>query len=366
LDILSTIARHFAHKGHITDIREYGSGNINDTYLITLDSPQHGKIILQRINQNVFPSPEWIMRNMRTFLEHLDARLRREVSDDGRRWEMPRIVPTEAGEDYFVDGAGEFWRALTFIEGAQTYPYIRNPAHAREVGYALGKFHSLISDLEPDKLYDTLKGFHIMPQYLRHYDEVLAQPRVSLTGADVVYCLHVVDEAREWGVLLEDALAAGKLRLQAIHGDPKVDNIMIDPATGQAVSLIDLDTVKPGLIHYDIGDCLRSGCNPLGEEPDDIDGVRFDTDLCRAILEGYLPEARRFLTANDYAYLYDSVRRLAFEMGLRFFTDYLEGDVYFKVRDEGHNLLRAVVQFRLLESIEACATDIRTIIDDLK
>jgi len=166
--------------------------------------------------------------------------------------------------------------------------------------------------------------------------------------------------------VLEDAKASGALFQRPIHGDPKINNIMIDERTGHAVSIIDLDTVKPGLIHYDIGDCLRSCCNPLGEETTEIDEVYFDLDLCRAILEGYLGEAQRFMTKADIAYLYDAIRLIAFELGLRFFTDYLEGDVYFKARHRKHNLIRALVQFKVAESIEAQATEIQGIVAALR
>jgi Ser/Thr protein kinase RdoA (MazF antagonist) len=166
--------------------------------------------------------------------------------------------------------------------------------------------------------------------------------------------------------VLENARAEGRLPLRSIHGDPKVNNIMMDTATGQAVSIVDLDTVKPGLLQYDIGDCLRSGCNPLGEETERWEMVRFESDICRAILQGYLSWARGFLTENDYEYLFDSMRLIAFELGLRFFTDYLEGNVYFKARHQNHNLIRALVQFKLTESIEAQAETIRTIIRDLR
>ena len=144
-----------------------------------------------------------------------------------------------------------------------------------------------------------------------------------------------------------------------MHGDPKVNNVMLDTATGQAVGMVDLDTVKPGLVHYDIGDCLRSGCNPRGEETGDWEVVRFEPELCRAMLTGYLSLARDFLTETDYAYLYDAIRLLAFELGLRFFTDYLAGNVYFKARHPEHNLVRALVQFKLTESIESQATSHR-------
>jgi Ser/Thr protein kinase RdoA (MazF antagonist) len=178
--------------------------------------------------------------------------------------------------------------------------------------------------------------------------------------------MRFVAQRSPWASVLEDARGRGELRLRPIHGDPKINNIMIDEHTGHAVSIVDLDTVKPGLIHYDIGDCLRSCCNPLGEETTEIDEVYFDLDLCRAILEGYLGEAQRFMTDADTAYVYDAIRLIAFELGLRFFTDYLEGDVYFKARYREHNLMRALVQFRVAESIEAQADEIRAIVASLQ
>ena len=183
---------------------------------------------------------------------------------------------------------------------------------------------------------------------------------------EVNYCLQFICERNTWAHVLENAREKGRLRLRPIHGDPKVNNIMIETATGQAISIVDLDTVKPGLIHYDIGDCLRSGCNTLGEETEQWEKVHFDPDLCKAILQGYLSTAREFLTGNDFFYIYDSIRLIAFELGLRFFTDYLEGNVYFKVRHTEHNLARALVQFTLTESIESQEKAIRNIIQEIR
>jgi hypothetical protein len=137
---------------------------------------------------------------------------------------------------------------------------------------------------------------------------------------------------------------------------------MIDTRTGLAVSLVDLDTVKPGLVHYDIGDCLRSSCNPLGEDPNSPDRVRFEPELCRALLKGYFSVAKGFLTRSDHEFIYDSIRLIAYELGMRFFTDYLAGDIYFKVKDREHNLRRALAQFRLTESIESLEKALRAII----
>lgn len=356
---LSTLAAHFILPGEsLVDIQEYGAGNINDTYRVT--TAEGRRFILQRINQHVFKHPEWIMANIRVYSDHVSARLAVEVETSDRRWETPQIVPTRDGRDYVIDAEGGFWRALTFIEGARTYPTIQDVRHAREVGYALGRFHSLISDLDAARLHDTLEGYHITPCYLAHHDAVVERGDF-VHSPEVAYALRFVAARREVIPALENAKQQGKLHLRLAHGDPKVDNVMIDDDTGQAVGLIDLDTIKPGLVHYDIGDCLRSGCNPLGEETEAIDAVHFDMDFCRAILQGYLPLARRFFTADDYAYLYAAVRVLALEQGLRFFTDYLEGNVYYKVKHAEHNLTRALVQFKLVESIEAQEADIRAI-----
>jgi Ser/Thr protein kinase RdoA (MazF antagonist) len=361
----TTAAAQFCTEGRIVDVQPYGEGNLNDTYLVTLEGASRSHFILQRINTHVFQRPRLIMLNLRALSDHVQQRLAREESAVERRWVVPAVLPTVDGADY-IDSEGGFWRALSFVEGSRCYQTVQSDDHAREAGYALGRFHSLISDLDPEMLHDTLEGFHVTPRYLQHYDEVLARYGEAQPSTEAAYGMRFVRERRAWASVLEDAKASGALFQRPIHGDPKINNIMIDERTGHAVSIIDLDTVKPGLIHYDIGDCLRSCCNPLGEETTEIDEVYFDLDLCRAILEGYLGEAQRFMTKADIAYLYDAIRLIAFELGLRFFTDYLEGDVYFKARHRKHNLIRALVQFKVAESIEAQATEIQGIVAALR
>jgi Ser/Thr protein kinase RdoA (MazF antagonist) len=179
-------------------------------------------------------------------------------------------------------------------------------------------------------------------------------------------CMRFVDNRRDLSRIIESARKEGRLFLRAIHGDPKTDNVMMDLSTRQAVSIVDLDTVKPGLVHYDIGDCLRSACNRTGEDTEQWETIRFDADIARAVLKGYCSVTGKFLTDNDFDYIYDSIRLIAFELGLRFLTDYLEGDVYFRVRRPDHNLVRALVQFRLTESIESQEATIRSIIRDVR
>ncbi|MGF1990678.1 MAG: phosphotransferase enzyme family protein [Nostoc sp. ZfuVER08] len=360
---LVAIANQFARLGKVTATKAFGSGNINDTFLVTLDSSEQQHFVLQRINTQVFRQPKLIMQNMCIFTEHVRQKL--QFTPLNRRWEVPQVLLTKNEEDHWRDVDGSFWRAISFIEDSQSFDTMHDRSHAQEIGYALGMFHNLISDLPPEKLADTLQGFHITPLYLQQYNQALATTKVPKTP-EVNYCLEFVSDRQTFAHILENAKTQGILPLRLMHGDPKINNVMFDTATQQAVSVIDLDTVKPGLVHYDIGDCLRSGCNPVGEETQNFQSVYFDTDLCQRILAGYLSVAKAFLTANDYAYIYDAIRLITFELGLRFFTDYLAGNVYFKVKYPEHNLARAMVQFKLTESIESQETQIRKIIEDIQ
>jgi hypothetical protein len=360
------VAEEFTRGGIVLDVQEHGNGNINDTYLVTVDGEPEDHFILQKINTRVFTRPKLIVRNLRTFTEHVDERLKLDPGEPLRRWDVPHIRMTHTGEDYHIDLQGSFWRGISFINHSQSYDTVLNEQHAREAGYALGRFQSLMSDLDVDRMYDTLEGFHITPRYLANYDAIMARgPRLD-DSPEVEYCHQMIETRRSWAPVLEDGKAHGELQTRIIHGDPKINNFMICDQTGQAVSVIDLDTVKPGLVHYDIGDCLRSSCNPLGEETTDLENVHFELNLARLILDGYISVANEFLTNLDYAYMYDSICLIPFELGLRFFTDYLARNIYFKVKHDRHNLERALVQFKLAESIEDQGAEIRAIIADLQ
>jgi Ser/Thr protein kinase RdoA (MazF antagonist) len=362
LNNLTEIASQFETPGKIIKIEDFGHGNINGTFLVTLDSVEEKHFILQRINQNVFHQPELVMRNISTFTNHVRQRLQNSLLTLNRRWEVPKVLLTQNNQDHFIDTENSFWRAIGFIDNAETFDTIIDNKHATEVGYALGMFHNLIGDLPVDKLADTLPGFHVTPTYLKQYENVEMQYYTSSKSPEVEYCWQFIDNRKKWAHILENAQLQQRLHLRPIHGDPKVNNVMIDTRNREAISIIDLDTVKPGLVHYDIGDCLRSGCNALGEETEDWEKVSFDTDVCQSLLGGYLGVASSFLTESDYVYMYDAIRLIAFELGLRFFTDYLAGNVYFKVKYPEHNLARALVQFKLTESIETQESAIRKII----
>ena len=361
------IAQQFAVAGRPVTVDNTGQGNVNDTYLAIFRTAfSEERFILQRINKRVFPRPEFIMENMRVVTEHVHRRFEEEAPQADRIWQLPRVIPAKDGQDFVIDEEGDYWRAISLIASARSYDTVQSIEHAHEAGFVLGQFQRVVSDLPADTLHDTLEEFHITPRYLEHLDRSLAsangQSRLK-SVLEVERCYRFIEERKELCSALEDAKDRGDLQLRPVHGDPKINNIMIDDATGKGTSIVDLDTVKPGLIHYDFGDCLRSSCNPAGEETRDLNQVFFDTDLCEAIVKGYAACAREFLTDADRHYLYDSIRLIAFELGLRFFADFIAGDVYFKTRYEGQNLNRARVQLKLAESIERRESLIRKILD---
>jgi Ser/Thr protein kinase RdoA (MazF antagonist) len=276
-------------------------------------------------------------------------------------WQIMELYSTANGSDFILSDSS-YWRMVKFIEKAESHEKIKSHSHAYEIGRGLGKFHCLLSDLPPHKLHDTLPGFHQTPEYLKIYD---MQPQATgETIAEVKFCRKFIDRRRTLVPVLEKAKQ--HLPLRSIHGDPKINNIMTDRLSGRVVSLIDLDTVKPGLVHYDIGDCLRSCCNPLGEDINDPQKIFFDLDLCRLILQGYFSEADNFFTPLEYDYIFKAINLIPFELGLRFFSDYLSGNIYFKTSDKDRNLRRAIGQFYLTRSIEKQEKRIREIITDIK
>ena len=344
------IARSFSGT-EILDVSRHGRGLINDTYLAT--ERGGGRFILQRINPNAFPEPMRVMQNLRTLLNHIrSARL----PDSTLRF--PEIRATRDHLDWHRDADGQLWRALEYIDHSRSLAGLQQAQQAEALGAALGEFHSLLADLDPATLHVTLPGFHVTSRYLARYDTL----RADNIDASVEKCRSFIEARRAFASTLDQACARGELRQRPTHGDPKLDNFLFAENEDRVLSIIDLDTVQPGLIHHDLGDCLRSACNPAGECPADPGTVRFDIDLARAILRGYLGKARRFLTATDSLYLYDAIRLLPLELGLRFFTDHMEGNRYVRVSEPGQNLRRAETQFALCASIEAHETELRELL----
>ncbi len=350
---IAFIAGQFAVGAPIQSVQAHGKGLINDTYLVTLAADPPRQIILQRVNTRVFRHPESIMDNLREVSAH--AARQRAAS----RLVFPDVFGTPDGVPYVRDAGGGFWRAQQFIPNGHTLHALTDLAQARELGAALGAFHALVGAVPCARLHTTLPGFHILPGYLERYDVAVARgAHESSPRLDA--CMTFVEQHRDAATTLEDAKQRGELHERATHGDPKIDNFLFDAAQ-RAISLIDLDTVQPGLIHYDIGDLIRSACNRAGEGAQAA-RVAFDLPACTAILDGYVESARALLTDADFTYLYPAIRLIPFELGLRFLTDHLDGDTYFKTTHRGQNMERAEVQFELTRRIEDAETELQHVI----
>ncbi|MDD2768631.1 MAG: aminoglycoside phosphotransferase family protein [Methylococcus sp.] len=348
-----SIAARFLPEGEGFRAEPLGEGLINQTWLVSpAASP---RFVLQRINARVFPHPERIAANLR----RIQAHIRAGCPEFAEYW--PDLIAPRVGGDAVIDTEGGHWRALRYIEGSRVLGRIATERQAVEVGRVLGAFHAALGEIDCAELEDTLPDFHIAPGYLAGLDAVSTAARIA-ADPSVRQALDFVEARRDFVPVLEQAKAAGRLRLRVVHGDPKLANILFDRAGERALTLIDLDTVKPGLVHYDIGDCLRSCCNRSGESPGDPESTRFDLALCEAIMTGYLSEAGNMLTAEDREHLYDGIRLIPLELGIRFLADHLAGDVYFRTERRGQNLYRARVQFRLAECIEENEAALRRII----
>ena len=375
---LRAVAEAFELPAPVARVEPLGNGNVNATYRVHLrggedggtdgdtGGPAHGSLVLQQLNTSVFAEPRLVMANIAAVAEHVERRLTDGSPDpEERPWRMPAVVRRRQGGEPWLEQEGRFWRMLTFLEGTRSVEAIEGPEQAREIGAALGLFHALIHDLPAEQLADTLEGFHVTPRYLEQHRQVLQSSTVERCER-CSEALAFVEERQALAGVLEEALAAGRLRLRPIHGDPKINNLLLCQETGRAVAMIDLDTVKPGLVHYDIGDCLRSACNPLGEETTDLDAVHFDLALAERVLDGYLSVARGFLDDADLEAIPDAIALLPFELGLRFLSDHLAGDVYFRTERPGHNLDRALVQFRLAASVERQRSQIEALVERLR
>jgi Ser/Thr protein kinase RdoA (MazF antagonist) len=350
--MLEPIIAQFAIPGTLLRAERFGSGLINDTYLCEFnEAGEARKYILQRINTMVFRHPEQVMENVEIVTSHMLARLRAEGVADPYAV-TPALIHNRDGASHHRDASDAYWRMFHFIEAGAIYDTVADAGHAYEMGRGLGRFQALVSDLPPGKLHDTLPGFHHTPKYLAEYDDALRADtgrRARETGPEADFVSH----RRALAPVLTGPMNRGQLPLRVVHNDPKVNNIMIRKTTREALCMLDLDTVKPGIVHFDFGDCVRSAANPAGEDAKDINAVTFDLPLFEAVARGYLREAGGFLTKKEVELLPASVKVITFELGIRFLADYLRGDTYFKTRYPTHNLHRARVQFRLLERIEA-------------
>lgn len=346
--LLHVLAQYCDDPAQVT-VQPLGAGRINDTYLV--DGPSD-RFVLQRINGRVFPRPVDVARNFVTVTSHLYRKQR--PGPELIRCPLSRV--TLAGAPCWRDRNGAVWRAQTYIEHMSLTPPLRRASQARQLGAVLASFHKLTADLDPAKLFDPLPGFHDTVQYLRQFDQVWAG-YVGPDSSEMRYCRAEIDRFRPLATVLVEAERAGRIRRVTIHGDPKVDNFICDP-NQQVIGLLDLDTVGPGSVLLDLGDCLRSCCNQGGEDPAGPQAAAFAVDICEAVLTGYLTTSS-MITRQERELVYDAVLLIAFELALRFVTDHLQGDAYFKVHYRGENLQRALSQLHLADSITGQEQQIR-------
>ena len=346
------IAREFALAGEIVSASPYGSGHINDTYKVDV-KPAGGpsRFVLQRINHNVFRRPDELMANVERVCAHAYAKLKEAGEPNAERRTL-RLIPTLEGKAWHIDVAGNRWRCYHFIEGATGHDVVRSPEQAYAAAKSFGAFQSLLADLPGGRLHETIPDFHHTPSRFARFQQALAQDAHGRAGASVPEIAFALARAHEVSIVV-DALRDGTLPERVTHNDTKLNNVLLDDITQEGVCVIDLDTVMPGSVLYDFGDLVRTSTSPAAEDETDLAKVRMQFPMFEALIKGYLESAGGFLTPKEKELLPFAGKLITFEIGLRFLTDWLEGDTYFKIKRPTHNLERARTQFKLVESIEA-------------
>lgn len=360
---LIEFASRFRIAPPIGSISPLGRGLINDTYRLESGGRDY---VLQRINGHVFPEPERIMANLSRLARHPDR-------PESLGLRVPILIQAHDGASFVRDDAGAVWRLMEFIPDTCNLSRLQDETQAREVGRVLGRFHRWTAVLPSADFAVTLPGYHDTPSYLERlralFDSAVATPSGSVrpgpdpTSPEITALQSFIEARSDLAEALDRAVQSGRIVPRLTHGDPKLDNILFDLDGRRALALIDLDTVQPGLIQHDLGDCLRSCCNALGEGETDPSKVRFDLALAEAILTGYAEATRGWLGEDDIDCLFDGIRVMPFELGLRFLTDHLQGDLYFKVDRPGRNLIKACIQFALVADIERREPAIRAAIE---
>lgn len=332
----------FALDGKPIFHTRYGNGHINETYLL-VDSTAR-EYIIQKINKKVFKAPRHVMENIAAVSNHL-----KKHTADSRQ--TLTLIPTKSGTDWFVDECGEYWRAYQFVSDSICLEQAETPADFRESGAAFGKFQRQLADFPAESLHETIPRFHDTPNRFQRFQEVLhADPhgRARHTAKEIEFALRW----EEYAGTLVSLLQSGDMPLRVTHNDTKLNNVLFDRETRKALCVIDLDTVMPGIAVNDFGDSIRFGASTAAEDERDLSKVSLSLPLFEAYTEGFLSSCRESLTQCELMYLRDGAKMMTLECGLRFLTDYLEGDIYFKTRHEEHNLDRCRTQFQLVQNME--------------
>jgi len=361
---IGSVAERFRIDGDFVLAESFGSGHINDTFAATFERDgSRTRYIIQRINRNVFKAIPEMMENIERVTAHVRAKLVSQGTDDIAR-RVLSLVPARSGSNIYRDTDGNSWRAYRFIERARTYDVARSPDLAFEAARAYGSFQSMLADLPDPPLHETIPGFHDGPKRLNDFMQALdadAHNRAKEVRAEIDFLMK---HAPIFDVLPKQA-AEGKIPVRATHNDTKINNVLIDDETKDGICVIDLDTLMPGLSLYDFGDMVRTATCSAAEDERDLAKVTLRMSFFEEIVRGYLSTAGEFLTRIEREHLVLAGKMITLIIGTRFLTDYLSGDVYFRILRKGHNLDRCRIQFRLVESIASREEEMRSFVEQM-
>ena len=340
----------FGFDGTITEISPYGNGHINTTYLVTLQNENEIKrFIAQRINTQIFKFPEELMRNIRLVTEHLTKKIEQAGGDAER--ETLCVIPTKQGLPYYVDENGQYYRVYKFIEDTVCFETVSCPTDFYESAVSFGRFQALLADFPAEQLFEVIPAFHNTKSRFQRFCEVVKEDKVGRASLVQEEIRFVMEREALAGELLS-LQAEGKLPLRVTHNDTKLNNILLDAETKKGICVVDLDTVMPGLAVNDFGDSIRFGASTALEDELDLSKVSCSMELFDIYTKGFIEGCGGRLTLDELKALPLGAKTMTFECGMRFLTDYLEGDVYFKVHRDGHNLDRCRTQFKLVKDME--------------
>ncbi len=348
---IKNIAKLFAIEGEFSGVEEIETGLINSTYAVTFtkESKEQTRYIIQRINESVFGDPHVVMKNVAKVTRHINERVLRIKKDFGGH--TLSLYPDREGKPYVEGPGGGVWRCYNYIEGCRTYDVVENTHQAYEAARAFGAFQHLVSGLDPSEIKEVLPDFHNTPQRLEHLRNTVGEDRVGRVS-QVSKELAEIEAMSSDVSRIQDLLVSGKLPLRVTHNDTKINNVLFDIESDDAICVIDLDTVMPGVALYDFGDLVRTATNPAEEDERDLSLVKMRMSIFEALVSGYLETAHGVLVEDELELLPFSGRLISLELGMRFLTDFLNGDQYFKVKREGQNLDRARTQIRLAQEIQ--------------
>ena len=348
---LKAISRQFEMPGEFVSACPYGKGHINDTFAVTLSQGGAARRhIVQRVNHYVFKNPVALMDNVRRVTAHQRRKLEQAGKADADRHALT-LVPARDRKAYHIDADGNLWRTYLFIENANTHDVVSDPRQIRQAAAAFGEFQKQLVDLPGGRLFETIPDFHNTVKRFEALEKAIEADACNRAGAIRAEIDFALARKPITGVLLEKH-RQGLIPERITHNDSKLNNVLLDADTDEGICVIDLDTVMPGLALYDFGDIVRSGTNSAVEDERDLSKVRSQRPIFEALVDGYLEAAGGFLNKTEKELLVFAGKLITFEIGIRFLTDYLSGDVYFKTHRPGQNLDRCRVQFALMKSIE--------------